>query len=331
MEKSKLNKKEKKKLEKLKAKLNANIVSPRCYNYLVLKEKEGEGKIVIDGEIGTIEEAIIDLTFDRFVKANDLEKIKQPIYEEDVFTAYEFNRFAEKQNSKIEKCNNEESREYNCNIPLTSPEIRKTLGLPRLTDKDISEAIRKLSRAGIEAKDVKIWAGQDNGQPCYTSKITLFMHILRAYVEEDTDQIAPRTKDIQHRFVLKVEDQAFLLFNNDAIRRRFSLFPANEKRNFYRLPANCQRLYRYLSLWNETHLALKQIADILNWKNISSNPTIYKKRTERILARLKKEGFIAGWEKRKNTRGMNTLYDIWGINALRGLKTDTKKQLVTTA
>lgn len=273
------------------AKREINIQSPRSYNYLKLKTKNGEGTIEIEPGLHVKDEALMDVIFDRFCKQNVFE----------AFTHDSFTALAKSENFK-------KTPKYNCIIELDSGEIRKVLGLPHLTDKEIYERAENLEKVTIKAEEVKIW--YESGEK-YQNTVTWLGHIVRYARREKTDRIAPRTKNIQHKFLFLLEDATVMLFANDSLFRRVSLFP----KRFYRLPYGCQRLFRYLSLWTDTRLSLEQIADILDWKG-PGNTDRRKKQVGKILKRLEEEGYIASWMQDERTKGLKTVWLIWSINSI---------------
>lgn len=284
------------------AKYEMNVLSPRSYNYLKLKTKNGEGIIEIEPTLHVRDEALLDVIFNKFVSQDSFKALKELPYDNEKIWADKFDIVVHNQN-------NEGTPRYNIIIELDSKEIRKTLGLSHLTDKEISERADNLNRVLIRAEDVKIW--YESGEK-YRHTVTWKGNIIKDVITEKTDRIAPRTKNIQHRFFFRLEDATVMLFANDSLFRRISLFP----KKFYHLPYGCQRLFRYLSIWNEIYLSLEQIADILGWKSIPHTPT-RKKQVEKHLERLKKEGYIVDWRRRENTRGLRTVWFIWGINPIR--------------
>ena len=59
-----------------------------------------------------------------------------------------------------------------------------------------------------------------------------------------------------------------------------------------------------------------ELSDILGWKSLIDTGK-RKKQVERILKRLKKESYITGWNRVKNTMGLKTVWFIWGIDTIR--------------
>lgn len=283
------------------AKFSLNILSPRSYNYTKLKSKNGEGLIEIEPIMHVRDEALLDLIFDKFIKQNNFKILEEGYGDEEIW--------AERFNTLVKRRNSGEPPIYNCIVELDSREIRKALGLPRFTDKEIEKRATNLNKILIKAIDVRIWAMNDG---TYRTAVTWEGNIIRDRWAEDTDRIAPKTKNIQHRFFFTLEDATVMLWANDALNRRLSLFP----KKYYSFPHKCQQLLRYLSLWSKSHFDLGQMADILNWRGTFHTPT-KKKQVENILERLKKEGYITNWERVKNTRGLKTTWFIHGINTIR--------------
>lgn len=295
------------------AKYEMNVLSPRSYNYIKLKTKDGEGTVEIEPYISVKGEALFDVVFDRFVKQNDFKALKQfPSCE--TLTTWRSNVF----DNVVKDRNNGKPPRFKCVIELSSKEIRKTLDLPRFTDKEIFKEAEELTRVLIRAEGVKIW---NDGSEGYQTTITWIGHLIRSVERKKTDRVAPRTKNIQYRFRFVLEDATVMLWSNDALFRRMSLFQTK----YYSLPCGCQRLLRYLSLWNETHLNLKQVGDILGWKSLKDMRK-RKKQVEKILERLKEESYITGWNRIKNTKGLKTVWSIWGIDTIREQQPEALKE-----
>ncbi len=294
----------KKQQQKELAKYEMNVLSPRSYNYIKLKTKDGEGTVEIKPHISVKGEALFDVVFDKFAKQNDFKALKE-LPSCKAISTWSSNTF----DDVVEDRNNEKPPKFKCIIELSSKEIRKTLGLSRFTDKQIFKEAEKLELVLIKAEGMKIW---NDGSAGYETTVTWLGHLIRSVEREKTDRIAPRTKSIQYRFRFVLEDATVMLWSNDALFRRMSLFQTR----YYSLPYGCQRLLRYLSLWAKSHLNLKQVADILDWKSIP-NTARKIKQVEKILERLKEEGYITGWNRVKKTRGLKTLWFIWGIDTIR--------------
>lgn len=283
------------------AKYEINVQSSRSYNYLKLKAKNSEGIIEIEPTLHVKDEALLDVIFDKFARQNVFEP-----FTHDSFTAL------------VKSENIKKAPKFNCIIELDSREIRKTLGLPRLSDEEIYKRAGNLERLTIKAEEVKIW--YESGEK-YKNTVTWLGHLVRYARREKTDRIAPRTKNIQHRFHFLLEDATVMLFANDSLFRRVSLFP----KKFYSLPYGCQRLLRYLSLWSKVHLNLEQMVDILDWKS-PGNTDRRKKQVEKILERLGEEGYIVGWGRDEKTRGLKSTWFIWGVNSLGKKKLKASKE-----
>jgi len=103
-----------------------------------------------------------------------------------------------------------------------------------------------------------------------------------------------------------------LLWRNDIIRKKYSLFPVNDdkRRNFGRLPPSAQKIYRYLSLWKYSILTLEQFGDILNYKPTKKQIRKFKTRIDEYLTILKEQGFIQFWKRIPKTRGWKTAWKI---------------------
>jgi len=283
------------------AKYECNVLSPRSYNYIKLRFKDGEVPVEIKPYVSVKGEALFDVIFDKFVKQDNFKALEERYGDGDMW-ATEFDRIVESRNKG-------EPPIYNCIVELDSREIRKALGLPRFTDEQIFEEAEKLAQTLIKAEGIRNWVSEERG---YITTITWIAHLIRAVKREKTDRIAPRTKNIQHRFNFILEDATVMLWSNDALFRRMCLFQTK----YYRLPYGCQRLLRYLSMWNESYLNLEQAGDVLGWKSLA-NVDKRKKQVEKILERLKKENYIAEWYRIKNTKGLKTTWFIKDIDTIR--------------
>ena len=283
------------------AKYEMNVLSPRSYNYAKLRFKDGEVPVEIKPYVSVKGEALFDVIFDRFVKQDNFKALENRYGDEEIW--------ATKFDAIVKSRGEGEPPMYNCVVELDSREIRKALGLPRFTDKQIFEEAEKLAQTLIKAEGIKNWTSEERG---YITTIIWIGHLIRAVKREKTERVAHRTKDVQHKFKFVLEDATVMLWSNDALFRRMSLFQTK----YYSLPYGCQRLLRYLSLWNESKLNLKQVADILDWKSLKDMRK-RKKQVEKILKRLNKEGYITGWNRIQNTRGLKTVWFIEGINTIR--------------
>jgi hypothetical protein len=295
------------------AKIETNVLSLRAYNYLKLKTKNGEGMIEIEGDMTIRAEALLDVIYDKFAKQNNLTSLN------DIPRLISISSWGrEAFDAVIHNTINKGIPKSNCIVELDSREIRKTLGLPHFTDEQIFKAIKKLATVSITAEEVKVWYEKDAK---YENTVTWISHLIRSAKREKTGRVAPRTKNAQHRFYVLLEDSTVMLFCNDAVNLRFSLFP----KKFYSLRSGCQRLLRYLSLWSESYLNLEQIADILDWKSLV-NIDKRKKQVEKILERLRKEGYTTGWHRIKNTRGLKTVWFIGGIDMIKNQQPKALKE-----
>jgi len=297
------------------AKYECNVLSPRSYNYIKLRTKNGEGTIEIKPYVSVRGEALFDVIFDKFVKQDDFKALEERYGDEQIW--------ATKFDAIVKGREEGEPPIYNCTVELDSREIRKILDLPRFTDEQIFEEAEKLAQTFIKAEGVKNWIFEERG---YVTTVTWIGHLLRGVKREKTDRIAPRTKNIQHRFKFVLEDATVMLWSNDALFRRMCLFQTK----YYRLPYGCQRLLRYLSMWNESHLTLEQAGDVLGWKSLKDMRK-RKKQVEKILKRLKKEDYITDWYRVKNTKGLKTVWFIWGIDTIRQQKPEAIEAEVVKA
>ncbi len=296
------------------AKYLCNVLSPRGYNYTKLKFKDGEGLIEIEPIMHVRDEALLDAVFDKFVKQNKFKALKElPRCNE--ITSWNSHTVEE----MVKGRKRGDAPKFEVVVELDSGEIRKALGLPRFSDKEIEQRATNLNMALIKATGIKIWAESDG---TYSGKLTWEGNIIRDRFTKKTDMVAPRTKNIQHRFFFVLEDATVMLWANDAFNRRMSLFP----KKYYSLPDTCQRLLRYLSLWDDTYLTLKQAADILDWKNIPNTASKIQQ-VERVLRRLRKENYIADWNRLEKTRGLKTTWFICGINTIRQMEKPEPKEI----
>ncbi len=191
-------------------------------------------------------------------------------------------------------------------ISFESGEVRKAVG--RYEEMQMLDDLRKLREKEIHIGGEKVWV-EKNGS--FESVINCYVGILNSVTEVKTTKIAPRTGTPIHTFHLGLGMAIGLLWSNDSIRNKYCLFP----KSFYSLPEQCQKIYRYLSLWKYRYIYLHHFQNILNYK-----PTKYfsdqKKSIEKYLNILKKtdifEGkkYISDWNRVEGTRGLKTQWII---------------------
>lgn len=272
-------------IEKPKAELK--IHSPRSYNYVTRRS----------GEKGTIDlpyytakqEALIDFLFDELRK-----KAKKMSDEERSLIAFENYEMVLSERDKFPIALT--------GLSFTTTEVRKKLGV-RFSDKKMIEDFKQLRIKSVNVKKEKIWADKN----CkYKDEADWEGSVLSDIMAVKRTVVAPRTGEPLHKIHFCIGYVTGILWLNDIIRDRYCLFP----REFYKLPEQCQKIFRYLSLWDEGRLNLRDFSAILNYgtaKNLSKR----KNTIEGYLDMLKERKFIHDWRRVKGTRGLETQWYIW--------------------
>ncbi len=140
-------------------------------------------------------------------------------------------------------------------------------------------------------------------------------------METKTTEIAPRTGEPLHKIHLLLGYATGLIWLNESLRKRYCVFPME----FYRLPKQCQKIYRCLSLWEETYLTLAEFSNILGYKPSKKQIGKRKKLIEGYLNILKTREFILDWYRVKGTRGWETK---WYIQRVEKKKANTDSGIV---
>jgi len=187
-------------------------------------------------------------------------------------------------------------------MSFESGEVRKAVG--RYEEMQMLNDLRQLREKEIVIKGQKVWV---DGKGKYESVVNCYVGILNSVTEVKTTKIAPRTSTPIYTFHLGLGLAIGVLWSNDSLRKNYTLFP----KGFYDLPEQCQKIYRYISLFKKHYLYLHHFQTILNYK-----PTKYlfdqKKSIERylnILGRTDKfpgQKYIIGWKRIKGSRGLKT-------------------------
>ncbi len=277
------------------------LFSPRSYDYLILKTKRGEGVIKMP-HFTARQDALIDFIFSRLKK--QVEKIPE--------------------NERIEITHDDfSSMLVNLDIfetgfsglKFTTTEVRNELNI-RYSEDEMIRNFGVIRDKSFKLSGERIWADEDGG---YRSIANWRGSIISDVVDVKTEYFAKRTREPLHKIILNIGLVTGILWRNDIIRKKYCLFPANDdkRRNFYRLPEQAQKIFRYLSLWRESTLNLKQFSDILNYKPEEKQMRKFKARIDNYFKILKKRGFVLYWQRVKNTRSWNTK---WYIQRLKRLK-----------
>lgn len=270
-----------------KLKTEKYLASPRSYDYLQLKTKRGE-PISKFPYFTARQDGLIDFIFSKIKETIP----KMSAEECSLITKDDFDAMlAERELYPVAFTG----------FSFETSEVRKALGI-RYLEKEMIEDFKEIRRRDIDARDVKVWANE-KGKFEKVSDWT--GSIIADVVTTRTTQIAPRTGDPLHKIHLSIGYITGFIFLNDGIRKKYCLFPIK----FYKLPKQCQKIYRYLSLWGESRLNLAQFNELLDYKP-AKNLTKLKNLIEGYLGYLKKEGFIYHWERIKETRGLETQWYI---------------------
>jgi hypothetical protein len=194
-------------------------------------------------------------------------------------------------------------------VRFTGQELRKHFNGLRFTDKDIVEALNELENTKIVLQAVKIW--YDSAQKRY-KKITHTDRIIYSTTIRETGKLAPRTKDSQFEFTLRIGTGWSMIFHNDIINRRFGCFP----QKFYRASKETRQLGRYLSCFRNSIMTINDMSKILGYEG-TSNLSMRKKHIEKHLDELKDFKIIKTWRRYKKNgrecRGDKTSWEIQRI------------------
>lgn len=277
----------------IKIKTGKYMLSPKSFNYIMLKTKKGEGSIKMP-QLTTRQDALVDFIFSRLN-----EKVER-VGDKEIMTHKEFS---------IVLSNLDTLPVDFIPIVFETTEVRKELCNKRYTDKQIISDLEILRREPIKASAVKVWAEEDGK---YEEKINWIGSICSDIIDKETTKIGDKTV---HKLCVFIGLITGLIWRNDILRKRYCLFPKDKKSLkscYYRLPKPAQKIFRYISLWKSTNLRLWQFCDILNWSQIE-NPSVYKGRIENCLNVLEEARFIKGWARMEDTKSLNTRWKIWGI------------------
>ncbi len=286
------------------------VLSPRSYNYLLLKLKRGQGKVLLP-DYSPQGEALIDVIFHHLAEKMDygFKKLEE-----------EF-QFPFKDFSQITK-NPKESQLPFYTVFFEISDIRKKLNSPkRWTNEVFVKAAHELRDKPIHIKASKIWANEAGK---YKDKINWRGSFLSDAVEMKRDRLKPETENVKHKLALCLGRAGWLLFMNDVMRQKYSMFPTKKKgRIFYRMKRGVTRLSRYLSLWDETTLTVIMAMDILNYSQNTDIDQIIK-RVQGYLEEMTKSGLIKGWI--REGKGINTRWHIGVKSDLGDLHIEAEKR-----
>ncbi|UCC41277.1 MAG: hypothetical protein JSV96_07600, partial [Candidatus Aminicenantes bacterium] len=128
-----------------KIKTGKYMLSPKSFNYILLKTKKGEGSIEIP-RLTASQDALVDFVFSRL--NNEMEKMRS----KEIMTYQDFNNVLS--NLNILPVNFTD-------VSFETTEVRKELCNRRYTDKQIVSDLEILRREPIKASAVKVWAEED--------------------------------------------------------------------------------------------------------------------------------------------------------------------------
>jgi hypothetical protein len=192
-------------------------------------------------------------------------------------------------------------------IRFTGQEFRKHFEGIRFTDKELVEAFDELENTKIVMQGLKIW--YDSEQKCY-KKITHSDRIIYSTTIRETGKLAPRTKDSQFEFTVRIGTGWSMIFHNDAVNKRFGCFLPE----FYKIDKRTRRLGRYLKCFKYPVLTIKKASEILEYERQISNLSVRKGHIEHRLNELKRLGIIKFWKRHKSngkeSKGLQTAWDI---------------------
>lgn len=266
------------------------LFSPHSFNYIILRTKKGEGRIKLP-QFTAKQDLLIDFIFGRLKK-----QVEAVPAENRAIVPYEDFDFAI---SNIDKLPTGFA-----GLSFTTTEVRKELNI-KYPEKEMIEDFKKIRDGRIEATTVKVWAEEDGK---YNRTTNWTGSIISDVVDLKTERTASKTGEPLYKIIMNIGLITGLLWRNDIIRKKYCLFPvdSDKRRNFGRLPEQAQKIFRYLSLWNETTLSLSQFSDILNYRPTGKQLRKFKARIDRYLGILEERDFIESQQRVKNTRSWKT-------------------------
>ncbi len=272
----------------------SSVLSPRPYNFLVMKdgtvkfrrkEKEGKGRKEVSFEIQGLSdraELMLDFLFDRHAKKENGKLLKTRPKPADIATLDTFEKAVENPSSYDR---------FIRSVKFTSAELRKELGI-RITDKEVVRAVEELACTEIKLEGKRIWW---DGKEKRFRNITMKSTIIDTIVIDETGKTAPRTGDPQHKFAVTFSLGWSMVFDNSIISKLYSCFPPA----FYKASAGARKLGRYISCFPKGILKLGEACNILGYKGQVKNLTNRKRNIEGKLDELKRIGIIKSWKRDK--------------------------------
>lgn len=254
------------------------LVSPNSFNYLAPKMPRFTAR----------QDALIDFIFSKIHK--DMPKASEG----------ELNLITQ-ENYEMVLADREDFPIALTGFKFTTTDIRRKLGI-RYPEKEMIEDFYVIRDTGINAVG-KIWADEEGK---YSKKARWRGSIISDVVDVKEIRLIPRTGESVHEVHILLGYITGILWINDSVRGKYRLFSIE----FYKLPQQCQKIYRYLSLWLESHIDLDKFISILGYGK-TKNLTEQKNLIEGYLDVLKKEEFIYNWERAEGTRGLGTQWHIW--------------------
>ncbi len=279
--------------------IKENVESSHSLIYMFTAESENARfTIKVKGKLNERDWAILDTVFTNFISQDNYKALKETPYNTEELGGNDLELLAKRRDLL-------KPLKFNCIVAFTGQQVRKTLGDKNFTDKEIAETMEELrGKLNITLESVKLWKEENRFK-----EITCNMSFIRKTAMKKTGRIAPKTKDIQYEFQVLLEDEATLLFSNDAIKKNFFILDDT----FRGLKKSNRKIIRWLSLWQDSNISLKHFAEIQGWKMNLSRLRNYIERVEETLKEIKNEGYIMDWWRIKDDQGIETRWEIRGI------------------
>jgi len=279
--------------------IKSNVESSRSLIFLYTVSTENEKTTIkLKGKLSEKDWAILDTVFTNFISQEDYGVLENPIKGINLLSSGSLETIASQRD--ITK-----PLRYNCVVSITGEQIRRTLGDSHFSDAKIDKTIEELrGKLDITVENVKIWKENDKFE-----KLTCNMSFIRKVGKKETGKLSCHKKDVQYEFQILLEDEAAVLFSNDALQQNFLILDDT----FYKLKGSNRKMIRYLSLWRNSNISLTHFAKIEGWKVNSGRLRNYIERAEGILGEIKEDGYITDWWRVKGKRGIKTQWEIRGI------------------
>ena len=266
----------------------------------------GESTIKVKGKISEKDWAILDTVFTNFISYEDYKALEKPIDGINLLSSNSLTDITLRRDVT-------KPLKYNCAVSITGQQVRRTLGDSHFSDAKIDKTIEELrGKLDITIENAKLWKDRDRFE-----EVTCNMSFIRKTARKETGKLSRHKKDVQYEFQILLEDEAALLFSNDALQQNFLILDDT----FYKLKGSNRKMIRYLSLWQNSNISLTHFARVEGWKVDKSNLRRYIERAEKILDEIKEGGYIMNWWRVKGKRGIKSQWEI------RGIKTGIQKEL----